>query len=153
MSKTRICKREGMKRAGDVKVILVQSWAPEEIVRLYRCRGWWRDEWDPAEILPLIHGSFAFAVAVDEKTRQAVGMGRVISDGVSDAYIQDLVLLPEYRRQGIGTDLLSLLMDACRSAHISWIGVVAEEEAFEFYIARGFRPMGGHLPMLHQEGI
>jgi aralkylamine N-acetyltransferase len=142
-----------MKRAGDVKVMLVQSWTPEEIVRLYQCRGWWRDEWDPAEILPLINGSFAFAVAVDEKTRQAVGMGRVISDGVSDAYIQDLVLLPEYRRQGIGTDLLSLLVETCRSAHISWIGVVAEEEAFDFYIARGFRLMGGHLPMLYQEGV
>ncbi len=50
----------------------------------------------------LIRGSFLFAVAVDRKTGHAVGMGRVISDGVSDGYIQDLVVLPEYRKTGIG---------------------------------------------------
>jgi len=70
---------------------------------LYRAGGWWKDEYDPAEIPGLIRGSFAFAVAVEEESGRAVGMGRVISDGVSDAYIQDLVVLPEYRSRNVGT--------------------------------------------------
>gem|GEM_PF-4414770 len=81
-----------------VSIALVHSWDPQEIVLLYRAGGWWKDEYDPAEIPGLIRGSFAFAVAVEEESGRAVGMGRVISDGVSDAYIQDLVVLPEYRR-------------------------------------------------------
>ena len=80
--------------ADDISVALVSSWDAREIVALYRAGGWWKDEYDPAEVPRLISGSFAFVVAADKNTGRAVGMGRVISDGVSDAYIQDLVVLP-----------------------------------------------------------
>ena len=80
--------------ADDISVALVSSWDAREIVALYRACGWWKDEYDPAEVPRLISGSFAFVVAADKNTGRAVGMGRVISDGVSDAYIQDLVVLP-----------------------------------------------------------
>ena len=88
--------------ADDISVSLVRSWNVEEIVSLYRAGGWWKDEFDPAEIPGLINGSFAFVVAADKKTGHAVGMGRVISDGVSDAYIQDLVVLPSVPSDGSG---------------------------------------------------
>ncbi len=78
----------------DIHIAIVSSWDEEEIVALYRAGGWWEDSFDPAGIPALIRGSFAFVVAADTKTGQAVGMGRALSDGVSDAYIQDLVVLP-----------------------------------------------------------
>jgi ribosomal protein S18 acetylase RimI-like enzyme len=136
-----------------VEVRIVASWDPDEIIALYRLMGWWQEYAQPSEISPLIAGSLAFAVAVERSTGRAVGMGRVISDGVSDAYIQDLVLMPEFRRRGIGKRILTTLLDRCKSAGITWIGLIAEENATEFYILQGFCRMPESVPMLYREDL
>ena len=82
----------------NITIRLVQSWDEVEIADLYRAGGWWKEEYSLKDLPRLIRGSFLFAVAVDSKTGRAIGMGRVISDGVSDGYIQDLVVFPEYRK-------------------------------------------------------
>ncbi|WP_292370028.1 GNAT family N-acetyltransferase [Methanoregula sp. UBA64] len=137
-------------REGGIRISLVRSWDAAEIVALYRAGGWWKDEYDPAEIPGLIRGSFAFAVALDGTGSRAVGMGRVISDGVSDAYIQDLVVLPAYRKQGAGKALLEALLSACKEAGLSWIALVAEPGSEPFYRELGFLPMKGHVPLMYR---
>ncbi len=136
-----------MTEEAGIEVRLVDVWDVEVIADLYRAGGWWNEEWDPAGLRALIAGSFAFAVAVDPATGRAVGMGRVISDGVSDAYIQDLVVLPGYRSRGVGTMVLSTLLDYCSSAGVTWVALVAEPGTETFYTALGFRRMEGHIPM------
>jgi ribosomal protein S18 acetylase RimI-like enzyme len=132
----------------DIAIQLVNSWDDVEISNLYRAGGWWKEEYDQRELHRLIRGSFLFAVAVDGKTGQAVGMGRVISDGVSDGYIQDLVVLPEYRKAGIGTQIVSTLVKKCVERGISWIGLIAEPDTEKFYLPFGFHPMEGHVPLI-----
>ena len=131
----------------DIEVRLVDVWDGEMIADLYRAGGWWEETWDPAGLRALIAGSFAFAVAIDRTSGKAVGMGRAISDGVSDAYIQDLVVLPDYRGRGVGTEILSTLLDYCISADVTWIALIAEPGTEGFYTTLGFRRMEGHLPM------
>ena len=131
-----------------IRVDLVQSWEEEQIVELYRAGGWWKEGMDQKRINDLIRGSFLFAVAIDITTGKAVGMGRVISDGVADAYIQDLVVLADWRNSGVGKLILELLLDECRSRKIAWIGLIAEPGKEDFYGALGFRPMPLHVPML-----
>ena len=83
---------------GELIIEAVKEWPEDRIVELYRAGGWWKEEYDPSGIRPMIQGSFLFVIArMDDMT---VGMGRAISDGVSDAYIQDVVVLPEYRKKG-----------------------------------------------------
>ncbi len=94
----------------DIEYRRIDSWNVEMIADLYRAGGWWKEEWDPEGISALIKGSLVFAVAIDSKTSRAVGMGRLISDGVSDGYIQDLVVLPQYRKSGVGSRLVLLLV-------------------------------------------
>ncbi|HUT39258.1 MAG TPA: GNAT family N-acetyltransferase [Methanoregula sp.] len=132
----------------NIAVQLVHSWDEVEIANLYQAGGWWKEEYDPKELPRLIQGSFLFAVAVDIKTGRAVGMGRVISDGVSDGYIQDLVVLPEYRKTGIGTQIVSTLVKKCVELGIFWIGLIAEPETEKFYLPSGFHPMEGHTPLI-----
>ena len=132
----------------DISVQLVQSWDAGEIANLYRAGGWWKEEYDQAELPRLIRGSFLFAVAVDRKTGSAVGMGRVISDGISDGYIQDLVVFPDYRKTGIGSQIVSLLVKKCIEKGISWIGIIAEPDTEKFYLPFGFHPMEGHVPLI-----
>ena len=131
----------------DIAIQLVHAWDDAEIANLYRAGGWWKEEYDQKELPRLIRGSFLFAVAVDRKTSHAVGMGRVISDGVSDGYIQDLVVLPHYRKTGIGAQIVSALVKKCIEQGISWIGLIAEPDTEKFYLPFGFHPMKGHVPL------
>ena len=134
----------------EVVVRLIHSWDEEEIADLYRAGGWWKEEYKPEDLRPLIRGSFVFAVASDTKTGHAVGMGRVISDGVSDGYIQDLVVLPQYRKRGTGKQILAALVDKCLQSGITWIGLIAEPETERFYQPLGFRTMEGHVPLIYR---
>jgi len=136
--------------AEGIRISCVRSWDTEDIVALYRSGGWWKDEYDPAGIPRLISGSFAFAVAVDTRNGRAVGMGRAISDGVSDAYIQDLVVLPGYRGQDLGTAIVSRLVTRCREGGITWIALIAEPGSEAFYRPLGFARMEGHIPLIYR---
>jgi GNAT superfamily N-acetyltransferase len=136
--------------ADDITVKIVRSWDEKEIAALYSAGGWWKEEYKTEDLPHLILGSFAFAVATDTKTGHAVGMGRVIADGVSDGYIQDLVVLPEYRKSGVGTQIVAALVTRCLQSGITWIGLIAEPDTEKFYLPLGFHPMEKHIPLLFQ---
>jgi len=142
-----------MEGEGGVEIREVTAWEPEEIVSLYRSAGWWEEvRDDPAEIPEIIRGSLVFVVAVDRESGRAVGMGRAISDGVSDAYIQDLMVLSEYRGRGIGTAILRRILRACRRHGIGWIALIAEKGSGDFYRPLGFGVEEGDLPMMYHGG-
>jgi ribosomal protein S18 acetylase RimI-like enzyme len=61
--------------------------------------------------------------------------------------------MPEFRRQGLGKRILQTLLDRCKSAGITWIGLVAEEDATGFYVSQGFEPMPRSVPMLYREDL
>ena len=130
----------------------MDNWPEDEIVELYKAGGWWKESYNASGIKPLIKGSFAFAVVVDKNSGKAIGMGRIISDGVSDAYIQDLVILQKYRGQGIGKKLVDVLLKHCLSHGLTWIGLIAEPGQDEFYLPLGFKAMKNYVPMKFEEG-
>lgn len=132
-----------------IEIMIVDSWPVDELVLLYKAAGWWKEHYKPGGITHLIEGSFAFAVAIDEKTGKAVGMGRAISDGVSDAYIQDVVVLEEIRGQGIGGRIIKVLVDHCLKNKLAWIGLIAEQGSSPFYKNIGFEVFPGE-PMIYR---
>ena len=131
-------------------VQLIHSWDEDEIADLYRAGGWWKEEYRVEELRHLIRGSFLFAIATDEKTGRAIAMGRVLSDGVSDGYIQDLVVLPEYRKSGIGSRIVLTLVKKCREKGLTWIALIAEPESDSFYTPLGFEKMKNFVPMIYR---
>ena len=133
-----------------IKIKLVKTWKNEEIIELYKSGGWWKEYYDASRLDSLIKRSFAFAIAVDNSTKKAIGMGRVISDGVSDAYLQDIVILPGYRKKGIGTKIIKFLLDYCLTHGILWIGLIAEPNQDDFYSSLGFKTMKNYIPMIYQ---
>ena len=134
-----------------IQIKLVNYWPVDEIVNLYKAAGWWKDYYNPSGLKFMIKGSFAFAVAVDKVQNKAIGMGRVISDGVSDAYIQDLVVLPDFRDSGIGRRLLETLLEFCLSKKIIWIGLIAEPGQYGFYSNIGFKKLTDYTPMKYEK--
>jgi ribosomal protein S18 acetylase RimI-like enzyme len=120
----------------------------DQITRLYRAEGWWQPG-DNAkkELIPrLVAGSHCFVIALAGS--EMVGMGRAISDGISDAYIQDLVVHSNHRKQGIGKLILRTLLERLHADGIAWIGLIAEPGSDPLYRHAGFREMSGSTPML-----
>ncbi|MDD1676921.1 MAG: GNAT family N-acetyltransferase [Methanomicrobiales archaeon] len=137
----------------DIRILSVRAWNTEEIIALYQNAGWWHSGYLVTDIPRILEGSFSFVIAVDTRTGTAVGMGRILSDGVSDAYIQDLIVHSEYRRKGIGKKILLHLLSICATVKIDWIGLIAEHGAEDFYEELGFSRMGGYTPMIyHRKG-
>lgn len=128
----------------------VQSLPVEEIVELYKEAGWWKENAREKRLLPaLIKGSFCFMIARHQG--KIVGMGRVISDGVSDGYIQDLVVKKEWRGKNIGKELVRRLTSICIDHGLEWIGLIAEPHTAPFYEVLGFHVLKEYTPMLYGE--
>jgi ribosomal protein S18 acetylase RimI-like enzyme len=133
-----------------IEIRFITSWKEDEVVELYKAGGWWKESYNKSAINSMIAGSFVFAIAIDSTTGKAIGMGRVLSDGTSDAYIQDMVVLPAYQGLGIGERLVKSLIDHCISKGIVWIGLIAEPGKDSFYMAMGLKPMKDYIPMIYQ---
>jgi spermidine synthase len=83
-----------------------------------------------------------------------IGMGRAVSDGVSDAYIQDVTVLREYRGLGLGARIVERITGFLRERRIGWIGLIAEPGTQAFYRGLGFEVLEGYSPMLlKKEGV
>jgi GNAT superfamily N-acetyltransferase len=122
----------------------------EEIVNLYKAGGWWTESPEARAAIPrMLTGSYCVMGARDESGK-LVGMGRVISDGFSDAYIQDVVVLTHLRGKGIGAEIIKRLSRHCVENGITWVGLIAEPGVDAFYERLGFAPMKGYQPMLYQ---
>ena len=133
----------------EVEYEIVTAAPVEEIVELYRSAGWWQESPEARAVIPsMIRGSLCFMVARSPEGR-IIGMGRVISDGCSDAYIQDVTVLSAYRGQGIGREIVRQLTEFCVSREIGWIGLVAEPGTQRFYEELGYGPLVNYQPMLY----
>ena len=71
-----------------------------------------------------------------------IGYVEVISNGVTDAYIQDLIVHPKMQHQGIGTQLMNMTINEIKKQNIYMISVIyGEKELKEFYENFGFTSM------------
>ncbi len=113
----------------------------EHIAGFYISANWITPDDDTSFILPALSGSALVAGAFDGKT--IVGCARAISDGCSDAYIQDVFVSPEYRGQGIGRRLIKMLTDNLENMGVDWIALVGEPGTEEFYRRLGWQEKQG----------
>ncbi len=83
--------------------------------------------------------SYYHIAAFEEK--ELIGYIDCISNGVTDAYIQDLMVKPEYQRKGIGSELMNKMIDYLKGSHIYMISVIFDENLKSFYERFGFCTM------------
>ena len=77
----------------------------QSILNLYNDAGWIAYTKDPKTLFKGIENSYYVLSAWDKN--KLVGLMRVVSDGCTILYIQDILVLKEYKRQGIGTTLIN----------------------------------------------
>jgi ribosomal protein S18 acetylase RimI-like enzyme len=131
-----------------VTVRIVRRVNRREMIRLYREAGWWKSGYsdDAAFLNATVKGSFCFVGAFVNGAM--IGMGRSVSDGVSDAYIHDVTVLRRFRGKGIGSRIIATLMDNLRERGIEWIGLIAEPGTRRLYAKQGFMPFKHSTPMV-----
>lgn len=133
----------------NVKLRVVKTADLNQLIDLYKDAGWWSDEndgADPVFIQKIIEGSYCFVIA--EYNSLIIGMGRAISDGVSDAYIQDVAVHSKYRGKGLGKLIMDEIISFLKFNGISWIGLISEPKAISFYQRYGFSEMSDYKPFL-----
>jgi len=119
----------------------------EQLRNLYKEAGWWNDEENAPDLVnKIVQGSFCFAVASADD--RLIGMGRVISDGASDAYIQDVMVSNEFRGKGLGVLIIDELVKYLKSKNINWIALISEPKAVSFYQRYGFSQMTDYVPFI-----
>jgi len=59
----------------------------------------------------ILEKSYKSLVAIDEKSNKIIGFVNVVSDGILSAYIPLLEVLPQYQKQGIGSELVERILE------------------------------------------
>lgn len=108
-----------------------------EILPLYESVGWTNYTARPAMLRAAYEASLYTLAAYDND--QLVGIVRCVGDGASIVFVQDLLVLPDYQRRGIGTLLLRSVME--RYADVYQMELLTDDtpKTVAFYESLGFR--------------
>jgi ribosomal protein S18 acetylase RimI-like enzyme len=95
------------------------------------------DDFDNGRSAEALRRSFASSqhVAIARDGERVVGMARLLSDGVCNAYLLDVWTLSSCRRQGIGSAMVRLLAGQVPGQHIG----LQTDDSERFYSSLGFR--------------
>lgn len=86
----------------------------EALLHLYESVGWSAYTQDNPDLTSLLEGAKHYLTAWDGE--RLIGLIRVVGDGVYIAYIQDILVHPDYQRQGIGKYLMQKMLKEIRYA-------------------------------------
>lgn len=103
----------------------------EDVLHLYQAVGWTNYTHQPEMLEQALSHSLAIYVALDGDAE--VGLIRLVGDGFSSVLVQDLIVLPIYQRQGIGSALMKEALEDYKDAY-----QVQTERTLGFYRSMGF---------------
>ncbi|MFC2735799.1 MAG: GNAT family N-acetyltransferase [Parascardovia denticolens] len=107
-----------------------------EIVNLYRSVGWT----NYLKRVDILQQAYADSLCVlgAYDSDQLVGVIRTVGDGQTIVFVQDIVVLPEYQRKGIGTKLLKAVMDKYKGVYQVELLTDNTDKTKAFYRSVGF---------------
>ncbi len=124
-------------------VLLENQLKAEDFIRLKLSAGF-RER--PVELVEkALTNNLYDVIAV--KDDEVIGMGRLVGDGVMYWYLQEIVVLPEYQGEGIGTaivnKLLEYISEHTEEGNFTSVGLTAVEGKEGFYERFGFAKSRG----------
>lgn len=108
----------------------------------------WRRVPSPEQHLAILGGSDHVVLAVDADTGRVVGFITVLTDHVQAAFVPLLEVLPEYRGQGLGSELVRRVL--ARFAHLPALDLTCDPELQGFYQRLGMQPSVGMIVRHYQ---
>jgi GNAT superfamily N-acetyltransferase len=107
---------------------------PDEIESLRVAVGWDGMEGRYGRILPGLYAHYS----VREESGNLVGFLSVLSDGVGDAFLLDLMVRPDHQKRGIGSALVKEAIRELKSAGVKCVQVTFNPELEPFFKQFGF---------------
>jgi ribosomal protein S18 acetylase RimI-like enzyme len=96
------------------------------------------DEFDNGRSAEALRRSFQQSqhVALARDGDRVVGMARLLSDGVCNAYLVDVWTAASYRRRGIASEMVRHLLEQVPGQHVG----LQTDDGQDFYASLGFKP-------------
>jgi ribosomal protein S18 acetylase RimI-like enzyme len=110
--------------------------AKSQLLSLYKDAGWLAYTNEPNKLVEAIKNSLYVLTAWDDD--KLVGLIRVVGDGLTIVYIQDILILKKYKRQGIGTLLMKKVIEKFQDVRQKVLLTEDSEETRGFYESMGF---------------
>lgn len=107
-----------------------------EILKLYQSVGWTNYVNNPEMLKNAYENSLKiYAAYMNDKM---AGIIRVVGDGFSVVFIQDLLVYPKYQRKGIGKALLEKILSEYKDVYQKHLLTENTEKTIQFYKSIGF---------------
>ena len=108
----------------------------EDVLHLYQAVGWTNYTNQPQMLEQALSHSLVIYLALDGDA--VVGLIRLVGDGFSSVLVQDLIVLPIYQRQGIGSALMKQALGDFKGAYQVQLVTEETEKNVGFYRSLGF---------------
>ncbi len=108
-------------------------------MHLYQAVGWTNYTNQPQMLEQALSHSLAIYLALDGDA--VVGLIRLVGDGFSSVLVQDLIVLPNYQRQGIGSSLMKEALGNFKEAYQVQLATEQTEKNVGFYRSMGFETL------------
>ncbi len=112
----------------------------DEMLALYNDAGWSAYTRDPCRLKMAADHSGLVITARDNGV--LAGLIRIVGDGHTIAYIQDILVLKKYKRRGIGRRLMELALDELKEIRQVVLLTDINNETTGFYQQMGFSEAG-----------
>ena len=111
----------------------------ENVLHLYQAVGWTNYTNQPEMLEQALSHSLVIYLALDGDA--VVGLIRLVGDGFSSVFVQDLIVLPTYQRQGIGSNLMKEALADYNDAYQVQLATEQTEKNLGFYRSLGFETL------------
>lgn len=112
----------------------------DELVGLYDSVGWSAYTRDPALLAAAVRASLAVVTA--RQDGRLIGLARLVGDGQTIAYLQDILIAPDYQRHGIGRELFQRVFAPFSDVRQKVLITDDEPSQRAFYESMGFTETG-----------
>ena len=116
-----------------------QTYNEQEITDLYQSVGW-TNYTSCSEMLEEAYKNSLCILGAFEKEK-LVGVVRVVGDGISIVFVQDILVLPKYQRQGVGSALMRAVLEKYASVYQVELLTDSTEKSKAFYSSVGLVPV------------
>lgn len=114
----------------------------EDILSLYEDVGWTAYTEDLESLYEGIKSSLRVWTLWDGEI--LVGLGRVVGDGQTIIYVQDILILLAYQGRGLGSKILDEIIDTYKDVQKIILSTDDDESLKDFYKSKGFRQVGDY---------
>ena len=122
-----------------IKITKERSVSINDVLHLYQAVGWTNYTNQPQMLEKALSHSLATYLARDDE--EIVGLVRLVGDGFSSVFVQDLIVLPSYQRQGIGSNLMKEALADYKDAYQIQLATEQTEKTLGFYRFLGFKTL------------